>query len=153
MRIPAIGFLVMSALLWGCDRTPAHFTPQRITMTRMSLLAHALIDFKERNGRPPLALEELRTCYKFKPEPFIDGWGRPFWYYTASTTYVLASLGADGSPGAQRSVGWKYLAEEDDPSLDFVFVNGEWAQIPRTAATEIDDHGQSHIPPKRPICE
>lgn len=151
MRFPAIGLLVMSLLSWGCDRTPAHFKPQRITLDRMSFLLPPLTDFRERNGRPPLSLEELRTCYEFKPEAFVDGWGRPLWYYVASSTYVLASFGADGRPGTQRSVGWKYFAEEDDPNLDFVFVNGEWAQFPRSAG-DVATTGQSHIVPKRPIC-
>lgn len=151
MRLPAIGLLLMTILSWGCDRPPAHWKPQRITGDRMYPLARALTDFKERNGRPPQSLEELRTCYGFKREDFIDGWGRPFHYYRASTTYFLASFGADGRPGAQQSVAPSFYAEEDDPDLDMVFVNGEWAQFPLSVGS-IPSPGQPRIVPKRPIC-
>jgi hypothetical protein len=151
MRLSAPGLVVMAIVSLGCERSPAHWKPQRITADRMSLLTIALTDFKELNGRPPLALEELRSCYRFEPEGFVDGWGRPFWYYGASTTYVLASFGEDGRPGVQTSIGSSFYADEDDADLDIVYVNGEWAQFPRLAGN-VSEGGQPWVVPKRPIC-
>lgn len=102
------------------------------TMARMRQIHDYIVLYREDHGSDPASLEILARKYSAGREAAVDGWRRPFFYYTTGDGYVLASFGRSGIPTPQVSRPGEVAppGSSEDFEVDFVLINGEWAQSP-----------------------
>ena len=105
---------------------------QEKTIFRMFTQSDLIDDYVRGRGQRP---ENLRA-----PGPYltpvtpadstVDGWGRPFGYYSSGDDYALLSYGRDGLPDLHASALPSGYTCQLDLDADIVILNGEWAQFP-----------------------
>jgi len=124
-----VGAVVMFGTSYASDDVPPDRKAQFITKANMNAVLSFLEAYEAEHLQFPPDLRTLFVTYAIEEKWMLDGWSRPFYYFSTGRSYVLASFGKSGTP-TPKSPEAKLHAAKGDFEADVVLVNGEWAQLP-----------------------
>jgi hypothetical protein len=122
-------FLILTGRSRQTDVRPPDFVKQIETVDRMDLIQRLMTLYLKDHKSDPRSIDELMRVFDMPATAEVDGWGRPFFYYTNGHDFILASFGRSGVPQAQTAdPGGVSTQRNFDTNL--VMINDKWAQTP-----------------------